>query len=149
LVSPRYWDLEARGSLTGERAAAASNAACNDYRVRWQIKGTWNGTRKAAAIMRQQKSGAIVNISSLPGKVDGGPDELLGRQGQDRGADRGSGQGDGIAAGTLRDDVRPEDVVAMVVGALNATSLVGGREQLTRMFDLVIDAVTRPETRTK
>ena len=55
----------------------------------------------------------------------------------------------GIAAGTLRDDVRPEDVVAMVVGALNSTSVVGGREQLARMFDLFIDAVTRPETRTK
>ncbi|MFI8993247.1 3-oxoacyl-ACP reductase FabG [Streptomyces sp. NPDC053542] len=33
------------------------------------IKGTWNGTRKAAAVMREQKSGAIVNISSLSGKV--------------------------------------------------------------------------------
>src|SRR6516165_5731690 len=28
------------------------------------LKGTWNGTRKAAEIMREQKSGAIVNISS-------------------------------------------------------------------------------------
>lgn len=33
------------------------------------LKGTWHGTRKAAAIMREQKSGAIVNISSLSGKV--------------------------------------------------------------------------------
>ncbi|MET7841348.1 3-oxoacyl-ACP reductase FabG [Streptomyces sp. NPDC005356] len=33
------------------------------------LKGTWNGTRKAAAMMRQQKRGAIVNISSLSGKV--------------------------------------------------------------------------------
>jgi 3-oxoacyl-[acyl-carrier protein] reductase len=33
------------------------------------LKGTWNGTRKAAAIMRENKSGAIVNISSLSGKV--------------------------------------------------------------------------------
>jgi 3-oxoacyl-[acyl-carrier protein] reductase len=33
------------------------------------LKGTWNGTRKAAAIMRDQKSGSIVNISSLSGKV--------------------------------------------------------------------------------
>ncbi|MER7395284.1 3-oxoacyl-ACP reductase FabG [Streptomyces sp. NPDC000151] len=33
------------------------------------IKGTWNGTRKAAAVMREQKRGAIVNISSLSGKV--------------------------------------------------------------------------------
>jgi 3-oxoacyl-[acyl-carrier protein] reductase len=33
------------------------------------IKGCWNGTRLAAAIMREQKSGSIVNISSLSGKV--------------------------------------------------------------------------------
>ncbi|MFD2471990.1 3-oxoacyl-ACP reductase FabG [Amycolatopsis silviterrae] len=33
------------------------------------LKGTWNGTRKAAAIMRERKSGAIVNLSSLSGKV--------------------------------------------------------------------------------
>jgi 3-oxoacyl-[acyl-carrier protein] reductase len=33
------------------------------------LKGTWNGTRKAAAVMREQQSGAIVNISSLSGKV--------------------------------------------------------------------------------
>jgi 3-oxoacyl-[acyl-carrier protein] reductase len=33
------------------------------------LKGTWNGTRKAAAIMRENKRGAIVNMSSLSGKV--------------------------------------------------------------------------------
>ena len=33
------------------------------------LKGTWNGTRKASAIMREAKRGAIVNISSLSGKV--------------------------------------------------------------------------------
>ncbi|WP_024793658.1 3-oxoacyl-ACP reductase FabG [Tomitella biformata] len=33
------------------------------------LKGTWQGTRKASAIMREAKSGAIVNLSSLSGKV--------------------------------------------------------------------------------
>ncbi|GAA2430547.1 3-oxoacyl-ACP reductase FabG [Actinomadura vinacea] len=33
------------------------------------LKGTWNGTRKAAAVMREHKRGAIVNISSVSGKV--------------------------------------------------------------------------------
>ena len=50
----------------------------------------------------------------------------------------------GSAAGTLRDDVRPEDIVAMIVGSFTATSLAGGREQLARMFDLLMDAVRRP-----
>jgi AcrR family transcriptional regulator len=50
----------------------------------------------------------------------------------------------GVADGTLRDDVRPEDVVAMIVGAFTATSLAGGQEQRGRMFDLLIDAVRRP-----
>ena len=50
----------------------------------------------------------------------------------------------GVADGTLRDDVRPEDVVAMIVGVFTATSLAGGQEQRGRMFDLLVDAVRRP-----
>ena len=33
------------------------------------LKGTWNGTKAAAAIMRENKRGAIVNMSSISGKV--------------------------------------------------------------------------------
>ncbi|GLY67969.1 3-oxoacyl-ACP reductase FabG [Amycolatopsis taiwanensis] len=40
-----------------------------DQVVAVHLKGCWNGTRLAAARMREQKSGAIVNISSLSGKV--------------------------------------------------------------------------------
>ena len=52
----------------------------------------------------------------------------------------------GVADGTLRNDVRPEDVVAMIVGAFTATSLAGGQEQRARMFDLLVDAVRQPGT---
>ncbi|MGH3208757.1 MAG: TetR/AcrR family transcriptional regulator [Trebonia sp.] len=51
--------------------------------------------------------------------------------------------GAGVADGTLREDVRPEDVVAMIVGAFTA-SPAGGQEQRARMFDLLVDAVRRP-----
>jgi AcrR family transcriptional regulator len=51
------------------------------------------------------------------------------------------------ATGTLRDDVRPEDIVALIVGSFTATSLAGGREQLERMFDLLMDAVRRQGVR--
>lgn len=40
-----------------------------DQVISVHLKGCWNGTRLAAARMREQKSGAIVNISSLSGKV--------------------------------------------------------------------------------
>jgi len=40
-----------------------------DQVISVHLKGTWNGTRKAAAIMRENKHGAIVNMSSLSGKV--------------------------------------------------------------------------------
>jgi 3-oxoacyl-[acyl-carrier protein] reductase len=40
-----------------------------DQVISVHLKGTWNGTRLAAAVMREQKSGAIVNISSLSGKT--------------------------------------------------------------------------------
>jgi len=53
----------------------------------------------------------------------------------------------GIAAGTLRDDVRADDIVATIVGMFTATSLAGGQEQLERMFDLLMDAIRRPATR--
>jgi 3-oxoacyl-[acyl-carrier protein] reductase len=33
------------------------------------LKGAWNGTRSAAAIMREQGGGAIINMSSISGKV--------------------------------------------------------------------------------
>lgn len=41
-----------------------------DQVISVHLKGTWNGTRKAAAIMRERKKGAIVNLSSLSGKID-------------------------------------------------------------------------------
>ncbi|WP_054811920.1 3-oxoacyl-ACP reductase FabG [Nocardia arizonensis] len=40
-----------------------------DQVVSVHLKGTWHGTRLAAAIMREQRRGSIVNISSLSGKV--------------------------------------------------------------------------------
>ena len=33
------------------------------------LKGTWNGLRAASAVMREQGSGAIINMSSISGKV--------------------------------------------------------------------------------
>jgi 3-oxoacyl-[acyl-carrier protein] reductase len=33
------------------------------------LKGSWHGTRMAAAVMREQRSGSIINISSISGKV--------------------------------------------------------------------------------
>ncbi|MCV7424811.1 3-oxoacyl-ACP reductase FabG [Mycobacterium yunnanensis] len=40
-----------------------------DQVISVHLKGTWNGTRIAAGVMREQKSGAIVNLSSISGKV--------------------------------------------------------------------------------
>jgi 3-oxoacyl-[acyl-carrier protein] reductase len=40
-----------------------------DQVIAVHLKGTWNGTRAAATIMRENKRGAIVNMSSISGKV--------------------------------------------------------------------------------
>ena len=40
-----------------------------DQVISVHLKGAWNGTRLAAARMREQKSGTIINISSISGKV--------------------------------------------------------------------------------
>ncbi|WP_435200771.1 3-oxoacyl-ACP reductase FabG [Janibacter sp. GS2] len=40
-----------------------------DQVISVHLKGCWNGTRLASAVMREQKTGTIVNVSSLSGKV--------------------------------------------------------------------------------
>ena len=40
-----------------------------DEVIEVHLKGTWNGTRLAAVIMRENQRGAIVNMSSVSGKV--------------------------------------------------------------------------------
>jgi len=40
-----------------------------DQVIAVHLKGTWNGTKTAAAVMREKNSGAIVNMSSISGKV--------------------------------------------------------------------------------
>ena len=40
-----------------------------DQVIAVHLKGTWHGLRAAAAVMREQGSGAIVNMSSISGKV--------------------------------------------------------------------------------
>ncbi|WP_159031116.1 hypothetical protein [Streptomyces acidiscabies] len=49
-----------------------------------------------------------------------------------------------LAAGTLRDDVHAEDIVVTLVGMVTTTSPAGGRKQLGRMLDLLMDAVRCP-----
>jgi 3-oxoacyl-[acyl-carrier protein] reductase len=39
-----------------------------DTVIKVHLRGTWLGIREASAVMREQKSGSIVNISSLSGK---------------------------------------------------------------------------------
>jgi len=45
----------------------------------------------------------------------------------------------GAADGTLRSDLRAEDLVTAIVGVVSATAVAGGREQLGRLFDLVLE----------
>ena len=45
----------------------------------------------------------------------------------------------GASDGTLRADLRAEDLVTAVVGVVLATEIAGGRAQLERLFDLVLD----------
>lgn len=40
-----------------------------DQVISVHLKGTWNGLKKASTVMREQNRGAIVNMSSISGKV--------------------------------------------------------------------------------
>jgi hypothetical protein len=56
----------------------------------------------------------------------------------------------GSADGTLRPDLRANDLVTSVVGVVMATEVGGGRTQLSRLFDLLIDGVrTHPPVRAR
>lgn len=44
----------------------------------------------------------------------------------------------GADDGTLRAGLRAEDLVTAIVGVVSATAIAGGREQLGRLFDLVL-----------
>ncbi|MFC4911460.1 TetR/AcrR family transcriptional regulator [Actinomadura gamaensis] len=50
----------------------------------------------------------------------------------------------GAADGTLRADLRAEDLVTAIVGVVMATGIAGGRVQLGRLFDLVLAGARGP-----
>jgi 3-oxoacyl-[acyl-carrier protein] reductase len=53
------------------RDATMRKMTLDDFRmvIDTHLQGTWLGTRAAAAVMREQGSGSIVNMSSISGKV--------------------------------------------------------------------------------
>jgi 3-oxoacyl-[acyl-carrier protein] reductase len=55
--------------ITRDATLRTMTEAQFDQVIDVHLKGAWNGTRQAAAFMREQKRGAIVNLSSLSGKV--------------------------------------------------------------------------------
>jgi len=52
------------------RDASLRNLTLDDFRavIDVHLTGTWLGIRAAAAVMREQKSGSIINVSSMSGK---------------------------------------------------------------------------------
>ncbi|MGI9607766.1 MAG: 3-oxoacyl-ACP reductase FabG [Acidimicrobiales bacterium] len=52
------------------RDASMRNLTLDDFKavIDVHLTGTWLGTRAASSVMREQKSGSIVNVSSLSGK---------------------------------------------------------------------------------
>lgn len=56
--------------ITGDATMRKMSEAQFDAVIGVNLKGTWNGTRMAAAVMREQeKGGSIINLSSISGKV--------------------------------------------------------------------------------
>lgn len=54
--------------ITRDASLKKMQVADFDAVVTVHLRGTWLGVREATAVMREQKSGSIVNISSLSGK---------------------------------------------------------------------------------
>ncbi len=85
--------------------------------------------RELAEALRAVYASGAVSIPQIRAQLAGAVQEILDA---------------GITDGSLRDDVRADDLVATIVGTFTATSLAGGDEQLQRMFDLLMNAVRRP-----
>jgi 3-oxoacyl-[acyl-carrier protein] reductase len=54
--------------ITRDASLKKMTVADFDAVITVHLRGTWLGVREASAVMREQKSGSIVNISSLSGK---------------------------------------------------------------------------------
>lgn len=54
--------------ITRDASLKKMQVADFDSVITVHLRGTWLGIREAAAVMREQKSGSIINISSLSGK---------------------------------------------------------------------------------
>src|ERR1700743_3096611 len=68
----RYGSLDLminKAGLTRDATMRKMTEEQFDQVIAVHLKGTWNGLRKAAAIMRENKRGTIVNMSSISGKV--------------------------------------------------------------------------------
>lgn len=68
----RFGQLDVMVNNAGvTRDATLRNMTLADFRlvVDVHLQGVWLGTRAAAAVMREQRSGSIINMSSISGKV--------------------------------------------------------------------------------
>ena len=101
------------------------------------------GAARVDGPVRRLRRGQARDGGHAPGRLRRGHGDRVPRPGGT--SRRGSAilEADAVTR-TLRDDVRPEDIVALIVGSFTATSLAGGREQLERMFDLLMDAGPTP-----
>jgi 3-oxoacyl-[acyl-carrier protein] reductase len=71
-ATERYGSLEVMVNNAGITRDATMRKMTEDefdQVIAVHLKGCWHGTRAAAAIMREQHRGSIINISSLSGKV--------------------------------------------------------------------------------
>lgn len=70
-ASEAYGSLDVMINNAGfTRDASMRNLTLDDFKsvIDVHMTGAWLGTRAAAAVMREQKSGSIINVSSLSGK---------------------------------------------------------------------------------
>lgn len=70
-ASEAYGSLDVMINNAGfTRDASMRNLTLDDFKavIEVHMTGAWLGTRAASAIMREQKSGSIINVSSLSGK---------------------------------------------------------------------------------
>jgi 3-oxoacyl-[acyl-carrier protein] reductase len=65
----RYYIMVNNAGITRDATLRTLTEDEFELVIQGHLTGTWNGLKKASSVMREQKSGAIVNMSSISGKV--------------------------------------------------------------------------------
>lgn len=126
LVEAVYYDQVER-LRSGAEELLATQTAARALRLWMELFADWVATKRGMIdTLRTMISSGDIAFEKTRGEILANIQALLEA---------------GAAAAEIRDDIRPEDVLASVAGILAVTGAPGQRDQAGRLFDLLLDGL--------